>query len=251
MQWWMPSVFEHLASHLFDLALGMHLHVPTCARVLGYLSGYFVRLPLGMLVRISPRASLFGYPLRKVFVRGLGIHTGPLQRHVLHHHFPCFRRLLCLFAYLARIIGRLHGYHGWRRLHGWHRLHGRHRVFPHAGQWSRLDVAPLDPPFDLFRPERSFVCPRCDHFPDVSIRPAHGIIYPAFGFPLPALLLAYAHVASRSISGWTEGSLASVPQGCPTTPTMEDDRHSQTNSVEGLAPKGRPPVVLVLPRAVA
>src|SRR4028119_234087 len=40
-------------------------------------------------------------PLREVLLRGLGIHAGPLQGHVLHHDFPCLRRLSCLCAYLA------------------------------------------------------------------------------------------------------------------------------------------------------
>src|SRR5215217_5672236 len=98
------SLLEHLASHLLHLALGVHLHIPACARLLGYLVGYLVPLTFSVLVRISPRTCLFGYPLPEVLMCSLGIHAGLLQRHILHHDFPCFRRLLGFFAHLARII---------------------------------------------------------------------------------------------------------------------------------------------------
>src|SRR5215217_7368901 len=164
-----PSLLEHLPSHLLHLAFGVHLHIPACACLLGYLVGYLIRLTFSVLVRISPRTRILGYPLCEVLVGGLGIHARPLQGHVLHHDLSGLRRLLCLLAYLlCYVIRRLHGLHGWRRLHGRHRLHGFQRVFPHAGQRARLDVAPLDPPLNLFGP--------------------------ALGLPCLPLLIAYAHL---------------------------------------------------------
>src|SRR5829696_1208513 len=99
------SLLEHLPSHLLHLAFGVHLHIPACARLLGYLVGYLIRLALSVLVRISPRSCLFGYPLPEVLMCSLGIHAGLLQRHILHHHFPCLRCSLGFFAHPARIIG--------------------------------------------------------------------------------------------------------------------------------------------------
>src|SRR3712207_2401118 len=121
------------------------------------------------------------------------VHDGPFQGHVLHYDPPGLHRLLCLSIHLARVIGGLHRFHGWRRLHGGHRLHRRQRVFPHARQGTRLDVTLLDPPLNLFGPERGFVSPRLDLFSDFFIRPAHGLVHPALCFPRSPLLIAYAH----------------------------------------------------------
>src|SRR5215208_3625912 len=98
------SLLEHLPSHLLHLAFGVHLHIPACARLLGYLVGYLIRLAFSVLVWISPRSCLFGYPLPQVLMCSLGIHAGLLQRHILHHDFPCLRRSLGFFAHPARII---------------------------------------------------------------------------------------------------------------------------------------------------
>src|ERR687898_2179049 len=103
------SLLEHLASHLLHLAPGVHLHIPACARLLGYLVGYLIRLAFSVLVRISPRSCLFGYSLGELLMCSLRIHAALLQRHILHHDFPCLRRSLGFFAHFARIIGRLHG----------------------------------------------------------------------------------------------------------------------------------------------
>src|SRR5215208_2305731 len=99
------SLLEHLPSHLLHLAPGVPLHIPACARLLGYLVGYLIRLAFSVLVRISPRTCLFGYPLGEVLMCSLRIHAGLLQRHILHHHFPCLRCSLGFFAHPARIIG--------------------------------------------------------------------------------------------------------------------------------------------------
>src|SRR5215212_1466797 len=99
------SLLEHLASHLLHLAPGVHLHIPACARLLGYLVGYLIGLTFSVLGRISPRSCLFGYPLGEVLMCSLGIHAGLLQRHILHHRAPCLRCALGFFAHPARIIG--------------------------------------------------------------------------------------------------------------------------------------------------
>src|ERR687893_1069433 len=190
------SVLEHLASHLVYFALGVQAHVSFGARFLSYLLCYLVRLALVVQVRISPGARLFGYPLREILLRTLWIvGHALLRRHVLHHDLPRLRRLLCLLAYLSLccVIRRLHGLHGLYGPHRGHRLHGGQRVLPHARQGARLDVALFDPPHNLLRPERGFVCPRCNLLPNLSIGPAHGLVYPTLGFLLPPLLIAYAH----------------------------------------------------------
>src|SRR5215211_3700301 len=234
------SLLEHLPSHLLHLAFGVHLHIPACARLLGYLVGYLIRLTFSVLVRISPRTRILGYPLCEVLVGGLGIHARPLQGHVLHHDLSGLRRLLCLLAYLlCYVIRRLHGLHGWHRLHGRHRLHGFQRVFPLAGQRARLDVAPLDPPLNLFGPARGIVCPRRDLFADLPIRPAHGLVDPALGLPCLPLLIAYAHLLC--LPHWcgacrfrTYRHLASWAGMCPGTDQSGGKRQS------GKTTKGNP-----------
>src|SRR5829696_5659149 len=73
--------------------------------LLEHLPSHLLRLAFSVLVRISPRSCLFGYPLPEVLMCSLGIHAGLLQRHILHHHFPCLRCSLGFFAHPARIIG--------------------------------------------------------------------------------------------------------------------------------------------------
>lgn len=49
-----PSVFVHLLCHLVHLALGMLLHVPTGARILGHLVRHLLCLALVVKVWIPP-----------------------------------------------------------------------------------------------------------------------------------------------------------------------------------------------------
>src|SRR5215216_4815822 len=167
----------------------MHLHVSFSARIVGDLVGYLLRLALVVQVRIPPGARVFGHLLREVFFRLRRIYGHvALQGHILHHP-PGFRLLL---GHLARVIGRLH------RWHGFHRLH---RVFPDPGQGTRLDVALFDPPDDLPHSLVGRPRPRLDLAPGLPVRPTHLFVHPALGFPLSSLLLTYAHVASPTSPG--------------------------------------------------